>query len=82
MAGKRFLDYSVGCPEISIDFYQVFATCNIAAALLACALPETKDLSLEQMDVLFGVVDERTRHRHIETNMQAMVEGLPTSKSA
>ncbi|KAI1388128.1 general substrate transporter [Hypoxylon trugodes] len=54
--------------------WMIFASCNIAGVLLACVLPETKDISLEQMDVLFGVVDENTRRRHIETNLQGMIE--------
>ncbi|KAI4865677.1 general substrate transporter [Hypoxylon rubiginosum] len=67
--------------QIGWKTWLIFAACNIAAALLTCLLPETKDLSLEQMDILFGVVDERTRQRNIETNMQAGVEkGLSISK--
>ncbi|XXG95264.1 hypothetical protein Hte_001525 [Hypoxylon texense] len=69
--------------QIGWKTWLIFAACNIAATLLTCVLPETKDLSLEQMDILFGVVDESTRQRNIETNMQARVEkGLSISKSA
>ncbi|KAI1775894.1 general substrate transporter [Hypoxylon cercidicola] len=46
--------------QIGWKTWLIFAACNIAAALLTCALPETKDLSLEQMDILFDIVDERT----------------------
>lgn len=34
-------------------------------------LPETKDLSLEGMDVLFGLVDESTRNQDIESKVDA-----------
>lgn len=37
-------------------------------------LPETKSLSLEEMDILFGVVDENTRQKDIERNMQVAKE--------
>jgi hypothetical protein len=37
-------------------------------------LPETKGLSLEQMDVLFGVVDENTRQQDIEKNLHAKLD--------
>ncbi|KAI0377364.1 general substrate transporter [Hypomontagnella monticulosa] len=50
--------------------WMIFAACNIAGALLVSFLPETKDLTLEQMDVLFGAIDESTRRHHIEANMQ------------
>jgi hypothetical protein len=50
---------------------QIFGTFNAAAAVFACFLPETKGLSLEEMDILFGVVDESTRQRDIEKNMEA-----------
>jgi hypothetical protein len=32
-------------------------------------LPETKGLSLEEMDVLFGLVDESTRRLDIEEHL-------------
>ncbi|KAF7541896.1 hypothetical protein G7054_g225 [Neopestalotiopsis clavispora] len=50
--------------------WMVFGTLNAVAAIFAWLLPETKDLSLEQMDVLFGVVDESKRQQDIENNMQ------------
>ncbi|OTB10280.1 hypothetical protein K445DRAFT_70583 [Daldinia sp. EC12] len=46
--------------------WMVFAACNIAGALFASVLPETKDRSLEQMDIVFGVISTDTRQRHIE----------------
>lgn len=48
---------------------QIFGTLNAVAGVFAWLLPETKDLSLEQMDVLFGVVDENTRQHDIEKNL-------------
>ncbi|ETS84102.1 hypothetical protein PFICI_02127 [Pestalotiopsis fici W106-1] len=50
--------------------WMVFGTLNAVAAIFAWLLPETKDLSLEQMDVLFGVVDESKRQQDIENNLQ------------
>lgn len=44
------------------------------AAVFAWMLPETKGLSLEQMDVLFGVVDESTRQHDIEKNLHAKMD--------
>lgn len=38
-----------------------FASINIFAAIAASFLPETKGLSLEQMDVLFGAVTAEQR---------------------
>jgi len=37
-------------------------------------LPETKGLSLEEMDVLFRVVDESTRRLDIEKHLAVMAE--------
>jgi len=37
-------------------------------------LPETKGLSLEEMDVLFGVVDESTRRLDIEEHLGVITE--------
>ncbi|KAI1373087.1 general substrate transporter [Hypoxylon crocopeplum] len=56
--------------EIGWKTWMIFGTCNIVSAIFACTLPETKDLSLEQMDVLFGIVDETTRLRDIQMNLQ------------
>ena len=33
-------------------------------------LPETRHLSVEQMDVLFGAVDEQTRADHINNELE------------
>lgn len=37
-------------------------------------LPETKDLSLEEMDVLFGLVNQHTRKQDIEEKADAGLE--------
>ncbi|KAH8646769.1 general substrate transporter [Xylariales sp. PMI_506] len=50
--------------------WMIFGTLNIVGAGFAWVLPETKGLSLEEMDVLFGVVDESTRQHDIEKNLQ------------
>lgn len=41
------------------------------ATLLVLFLPETKDLSLEEMDVLFGLVDQATREQDIRKKIDA-----------
>lgn len=46
--------------------FQIFGTLNVVSAIFCFFLPETKDISLEQMDVLFGVIDEDTRRHDIE----------------
>lgn len=42
---------------------------NIAAMIFSWFLPETQNLSLEEMDVLFGVVEESVRQRDVEMNI-------------
>ncbi|EPE03514.1 sugar transporter [Ophiostoma piceae UAMH 11346] len=51
--------------------WMIFGTLNICGCIFFTMLPETKDLSLEQMDVLFGVVGEETRRHDIELNVQS-----------
>ena len=48
---------------------QVFGTTNILGMIFVFFLPETKDVGLEEMDIIFGVVDENTRRRDIEMNL-------------
>lgn len=54
------------------NLLQVFGTLNTVAAGFAWLLPETSTLSLEEMDILFGVVDQNTRQQDIEKNLQAV----------
>jgi hypothetical protein len=44
----------------------IYATFNAVGFIFCLFLPETKDLSLEEMDILFRVVDESTRRHDIE----------------
>jgi hypothetical protein len=44
---------------------------NVAASVFSWFLPETKNLSWEEMDILFGVVDESTRQNDVENNIKA-----------
>lgn len=37
---------------------QMYGTFNIAGCLFALLIPETKGVALEDMDILFGVVDK------------------------
>ncbi len=41
----------------------------MTAAILFWFLPETRGLSWEEMDVLFGVVEEEERRRYVEMNV-------------
>lgn len=50
---------------------KVFGTLNAVATMLMLFLPETKDLSLEEMDVLFGLIDQSTRKQDIEKKVEA-----------
>lgn len=43
-------------------------------------LPQTKSLSLEEMDVLFRIMDENTRRRDIEMNLDGKARIAPTDK--
>lgn len=56
--------------------WMIFGTLNIVGAIFAYLLPETKDLSLEEMDLLFGVIDEKTRKEDIEKNLPVNVRSL------
>ncbi|PVH82681.1 sugar transporter [Cadophora sp. DSE1049] len=49
--------------------WMIFGTLNIVATIFSWFLPETQSLSLEEMDVLFRVVEEEHRKRDVETNM-------------
>ncbi|KAI8961341.1 general substrate transporter [Daldinia sp. FL1419] len=60
--------------------WMIFAACNIAAALFARVLPETKDQSLEQMDVVFGVVNATARQRHIKEFLAPISPTVPAEK--
>lgn len=53
---------------------QIFETLNIVAAIFTWLLPETKGLSLEEMDVLFRAVGEEERRQNINSNGPATKE--------
>jgi hypothetical protein len=55
---------------------QIFGTFNAVAFIFTWFLPETKGLSLEEMDVLFKVVNEDTRRKDVDEHI-----GVPVGSS-
>lgn len=49
---------------------QIFGTMNACACICALFLPETKGKTLEEMDVLFGIVPEDIRREDIEAKLE------------
>ncbi|KAI1075420.1 general substrate transporter [Whalleya microplaca] len=66
----------IGILHIGWKMWMIYGTLNIAGAIFALALPETKGLSLEQMDVLFGVINESTPQNDIEPNKQGRKDNV------
>ncbi|KAK0102141.1 hypothetical protein ONS96_006105 [Cadophora gregata f. sp. sojae] len=62
--------------------WMIFGTLNIVAAIFSWFLPETQNLSLEEMDVLFKVVEEEHRKRDVEMNMNEKVGAVATVDKA
>ncbi|CZR61664.1 probable high-affinity glucose transporter [Phialocephala subalpina] len=60
----------------------IFGMMNAVGLIFTLFLPETKSLSLEEMDVLFHAVDESTRRRDIEEYFVTPAEVEETSKAA
>jgi len=58
---------------------QVFGTMNALAFIFTLFMPETKGLSLEEMDILFRVVDESTRRQDIEEHIGGVSEKMAVS---
>jgi hypothetical protein len=54
---------------------------NAVGFIFALCIPETKGLSLEEMDILFRVVDEPTRRHDIEEHIAAPSRGVTSSIS-
>lgn len=47
----------------------LFASMNIASAIFSFMLPETRGISIEQMDVIFGAVTQEERDRYISAQL-------------
>jgi len=56
----------------------IFGTMNAVSFIFTLFLPETKGLSLEEMDILFHVVDESTRRHDIEVHIGIVSENINT----
>ncbi|KUJ11555.1 general substrate transporter [Mollisia scopiformis] len=54
--------------------WMLFGSFNAIGFIFAIFLPETKGLSLEEMDVLFGLVDESTRRLDIEEHLGVITD--------
>lgn len=50
--------------------WMIFGTVNATAFILCFWLPETGNLSLEETDILFGVVDRQAREDDVEARMR------------
>ncbi|KAK5119140.1 hypothetical protein LTR85_007754 [Meristemomyces frigidus] len=61
--------------------WMIFGTTNACACIFALFLPETKGKSLEETDVLFGVVAESVRREDIETKLEQEIKAEGKSPS-
>lgn len=61
---------------------QIFGTFNSVAFIFTLFLPETKGLSLEEMDVLFKVVNEDVRRKDVDEHVVAPLDGSEKSTNA
>lgn len=61
---------------------QIFGTFNSVAFIFTLFLPETKGLSLEQMDVLFKVVNEDVRRKDVGEHVVVPHDGSEKSTNA
>lgn len=59
----------IATPNIGWKTWTIFGKLNIAAMIFSWFLPETSNLSIEEMDVLFGVVDDSVRQQDVEKNI-------------
>jgi hypothetical protein len=56
--------------KIGWKTWMVFGTTNACAFIVAWFLPETKGKSLEETDILFGVVPEGLREEDVEAKLE------------
>ena len=60
--------------ELGWKLFIVFAAINIGAMVpFSLLIPETKGLSLEEMDIIFGSVDAETRRKDIERQQSSFL---------
>ena len=73
--------------KLGWKLFIMFGAINIGAmGTFSLLIPETKGLSLEEMDIIFGAVDAETRREGIEKQQAVLAGkadggGSPTSSS-
>jgi hypothetical protein len=67
--------------NIGFKTWMVFGTANILGCIYSIFLPETGDRTLEEMDILFGNIDEETRRKDIEARLVEETHVDRTSES-
>ena len=62
--------------KLGWKLFIMYAAINIGAmGTFSLLIPETKGLSLEEMDIIFGAVDAETRQKDIEKQRVALADG-------
>ncbi|KAF7354708.1 Sugar transporter [Mycena sanguinolenta] len=60
----------IAVENIGWKTWTIFGTMNAVAFAVSLFLPETKDLSLEDMDILFGATVEDERKQHVQMKLK------------
>ncbi|CAG8981127.1 hypothetical protein HYALB_00005842 [Hymenoscyphus albidus] len=68
--------------KIGWKTWMIFGAFNAAAFVFSLFLPETRGVSLENMDILFKAVDETKRQKDIEDRIGVVSEVVPRESTA